>query len=336
MKRTLLSLLSLVGAFTAATAQPVLNAANMNPVPGDGFYGHSIDTNVAKGPSGANVTWNFASVTELSMDSTLVYACDSTPYCSSFPGSNIAEENQGDYTYFNASTTKLSGNGGYYGGTAYVNDNSYDQLRYPFSYNGVYADTTHYGSASYDDFYTEIDSFIYDGYGTLVLPTGTDTGVVRIHNIYYYKDSSSAGVFVGRAEVYNWFKPGFHNAIFTISYDTTGSPTGSLYVTDATYYSRKANTTGVTELSSLNARLQVYPNPASDVLNIKLKAPNSTSVTVTITDLLGRAVATIGKVDIINGVAEISYSLSGIPDGIYIAQLRSGAGNVSQRFTVSK
>ena len=336
MKKTLLSIFAVIALLTAANAQPTLTGANMNPVHGDGFYGHYVDTNVSKGPSGANVTWNLASVTELALDSTLAYNCSATPHCSSFPGSNIAELNFGDYIYYNTSATSQKALGAYSLGTVYLFDNTIDIMRYPFNYTNAYVDTLHFGSASYDDFYTEIDSFIYDGYGTLVLPTGTDTGVVRVRNITYSHDSSSGSVTDYRYETYNWYKPGFHNPIFTIQYDTAGSTTGEQYVYDASYYTLKPSSLGVEEVNILNATMQVYPNPASDVLNIKFKTPYIKSATIVITDLVGRVIATIRKDDIVNGVAEITYPVTGMPEGSYIVQLHSEAGSVSQKFTVSK
>lgn len=336
MKKIVRSLLLMVVAITTAHAQPILTATNMNPVAGDGFYGHIVDTNVTMGASGAHITWNFAAVSQIGLDSTVVYACDSTPYCSLFPGSNIAEYNLGDYTYFNTSGTRLTNMGFYTSGTAYVNDLKLDMLRYPLSYNNVFVDTMHFGSASYDDFYTEIDSVTYDGYGTLILPSGTDTGVVRLRDVFYYKDSSSAGVVMGRAESYYWYMPGFHNPILTIDYDTTGSATGALYVTGATYYTTKANSTGITELTSLVPSLSVYPNPVSNELHIVFNSPNTSSVVISLTDVLGRTVATAYQGIACSGTNDIKYAVNDLPSGLYLVHVHSDAGNIAQKVSISR
>ena len=336
MKKTMLYLLAAAGSLTALRAQPVLTAANMNPVHGDFFSVHFVDTNVSHGAAGANVTWNYASATQTGFDSIMVYACDSTPYCSTFPGSNIAELSGGAYEYFNAISTKLTITGVHNPFADLVLSNTADQLRYPFTYNSVYADTLYYGSSVLDDYYTEIDSFIYDGYGTLILPSGTDTGVVRIHNITYYHDSTSSSVDDGRMETYYWYKPGCHNALLVIDYDTVGSTTGQLYVADATYFVPRANTTAVENIASLKASIDLYPNPATDVLHIQFKTPRAASFIATITDVTGRIIKTITRDNITTGSGDIEYPVTDLQSGIYFVRLQSDAGNITKKFTVSR
>ncbi len=337
MRKILCSLLATTAILIKAQAQPILTAPNMNPVQGDFFYEHYIDTDVSKGASGMNVTWDFSTVSQTGVDSTLVYDCDSTPFCSTFPGSNICELNYGDYEYFNAASNRLTVMGAHSSGVNYIFSNPIDEFRYPFAYNAVYADTGYFGSASIDEYYTEIDSFIYDGYGTIILPGGTDTGVVRVHNISYYYDSSSSGVNSGRMETYNWYKPGMHNALFTIDYDTAGSPTGTLYVADASYYTVKAGI-GLGNITLLNAKqsVSIYPNPVANEMHIQRMAPGAKKCTLSITDMTGRVVIQAPECNIAGGVANVILSVAGLPDGVYFAIWQSDAGYVPQKFVVRK
>lgn len=335
MKQTLLLFVGcLFGA--AAEAQPVLNATAINPVHGDFFYEHGVSPSVSQGAAGANITWDFSAITQTHLDSTEYFACDSTPYCGTFPGSNIAAFAYGDYEYYNASSTALTVLGAHTSGMDIVANDPVDQLRYPFVYGQSYVDTLYFGSSSLDEYYTEIDSFIYDGYGTIMLPPGTDTGVVRIHNITYTHDSSSSfGVEDSRTESYYWYKPGTHNYIMEIDYDTSGNA-GIPYVTYAAYYTAKQHTEGIENVTSLKASMGLYPNPVSDVLHIQFRAPRADNITLVISDITGRIIDTTNKNDIAGGTGIIDYPVNDLPAGVYIAQLYSKAGNVSQKFTVAK
>ena len=84
--------------------------------------------------------------------------------------------------------------------------------------------------------------------------------------------------------------------------------------TDITYW----NVTGIDE-PQVNV-LSVYPNPASDVINIALTAEANTEVTVDIMDINGRVV----KSTILNAstaVNEARIEVGDVKPGIYIVRL---------------
>ena len=342
MKRTLLTLVA-ASAIATSQAQPTLTATNMNPVHGDVFYGHQCDTNVSKGSSGAHVTWNFTAVAEAGLDTTSFFACDSTAFCSSFPGSNIAAKNGGVYVYASATAAGLSMKGVHGMGTDIVYDNAQDVVRYPLTYNTVFTDTSGYANTVLGYYHTEIDSYICDGYGTLKLPGSTDTNTLRVHAISYTIDSIDLGGFTSvtksRGESYMWYRPGFHNALFSISYDTAGSASGQPYVSAVTYYVKKAGsgtTTSVAEINHQPFALQVYPNPANDAVHLKFNLQDATGASITITDVAGRAVAYISESNIATGENDIAYQVSSLPSGLYIVRMQSSAGIVSKKVVISR
>jgi lysyl endopeptidase len=79
------------------------------------------------------------------------------------------------------------------------------------------------------------------------------------------------------------------------------------------------------------AAMQLYPNPATDVLNISYNTAGKPSAIV-ITDLMGSTVATITD---INNTGTASFNTSSLPAGIYIARMHSANGIVSQKFAVA-
>ncbi len=343
MKKTVFSLFVAASAIATSQAQPTLTATNMNPIHGDVFYGHQCDTNVSKGAAGAHVTWDFSAVTEGGLDTTSYFACDSTAFCSSFPGSNLAAVNGSVYVYASATAAGLSLKGIHGMGSDIVYDNALDVVRYPLTHNTVFTDTSGYAITGLGYYHTEIDSYICDGYGTLKLPASTDTNTLRVHNISYTIDSLDLGSFTSvtksRGESYIWYKPGFHNALFSISYDTSGSASGLPYVRAVTYYVKKAgsgSTTSVTEISHQPLSLQVYPNPANDILHLKFNLQDAADASITIADIAGRTIAAINGKDIVTGTNDIAFPVGSLPSGLYIVRVQSAAGVVAQRVTISK
>ena len=334
MKKVVFSFFAAFCALTSLQAQSILTGANMNPVPGDIFYGHQVDTNVNMGAAGPNVTWNFSAITEIGLDTTSILACDSTPYCATFPGSNIAEYNAGDYIYADASSTSLAILGIRATGLSIFFTTPWKTMNYPTTYNSVYVDTAVGTIPSYHIYHTEIDSFICDGYGTLILPTGTDTGVLRVHMIANATDSGMGSVTVGRTESYYWFMPGFHNSVFSIDYDTAGSPTGQSYVVDAEYWVKNRNTTSVKEVNNSLSSFRLFPNPTSDELHISFDTQNAAETNIYITDLVGKTVGTIDNASVTTGKNDIIYNTGSMASGLYLVHLNCNGVTMTQKVTV--
>src|SRR6188768_1501296 len=84
---TLIALLITVGAI----AQPTVNSSTY-PAPGTTLVYTEVNaTALSEGSGGANQSWNFSNLTATGMTSTTSYVtASSTPYASSFPGSNLA------------------------------------------------------------------------------------------------------------------------------------------------------------------------------------------------------------------------------------------------------
>ena len=93
---------------TSFSSVPILTASNCTPVIGDVVTRYQADTTVQEGAAGANVTWNFNSIS-ISSNTTVAsyFAAASTPYSASFPSANIALEENSDYAYINSSASGL-------------------------------------------------------------------------------------------------------------------------------------------------------------------------------------------------------------------------------------
>ncbi len=114
----------------------------------------------------------------------------------------------------------------------------------------------------------QIDSSIVDGYGTLILPSGTFTNVLRMHTFSKERDSvSGGGVSATGRESYGWSAPGFHFGLLSVGMDTTGG----LHVANV-IYTAGSGTPAALAIAKANDNqlsLEINPNPASEMLSIK-------------------------------------------------------------------
>jgi hypothetical protein len=166
-----------------ATAQPVLQYADLTSI-GTSFAIHLV-TNAGTSnpmPDGANITWDFSSATLQMNVGTLSWVNPATtPQGSSFPTSNLAQKVSLPtgtlYNYFNSQPSQLDqlANEIGAGGENMTYAEPKTPLIFPMVYQQSFVDT-------YNDGSPESVTRSYTGYGTVILPTGTYTNVVKISN----------------------------------------------------------------------------------------------------------------------------------------------------------
>lgn len=331
MKKTVLSVIVSLASASALLAQPTLTAATNNPVPGESFYGHYQDTTLTPGAPGGPQTWDFSSLAATSMDTTSYYTCATTPACDSFPGTDIVQFDNTDYYYMDTSGNVLSMLGAYTGGTNVHVGGHLGIMYYPLTYNATHVDTSSivYDVFGMSFFHTQIDSMVYDAYGTLTTPSGTYSNVVRVHAFNLSKDSSAfTGVTTSLVEAYNWYRAGFHNPILTYSIDTANG-------NYAEYYTQ-GFTLGVDSKKVDAQAFKLYPNPAADVVNLEFSLSSTQSAAITLTDLSGRTIKTIGAGDLKAGFNQLTIATADLPAGMYLINLQSAQGNITRKVVVAK
>ena len=323
-----------------ALAQPILTAANFNPAIGDAFNTHICDTaGVAPGASGAYITWNFDSLITTSIDTGIVTACSATPHCSLFPGSTYAIVSQATHLtpYYIENSTTLSQNGYFIAtDTNAVYTNPIDQFRYPFSYgtsfSDPYAGIITLGAITANE--TGTITVTYDGYGTLILPGGIDTNVLRVHTLQLFVDSASLFGFptvqTFQLETYAWYKPNYHSPLMTILNTTQ---IGGSYTNKAVSYSPKQTATSTPIIAGIENALQLYPNPAKNELNIEYTSANNQEVRISLYDLLGKEIAVITDRSM-QGKQSINYNTSKLPKGLYLLRLQSGTETITRKIEI--
>lgn len=179
MKSILLSLPILAAVGTSA--QPVLQYANLNLV-GKTFPVHVMTDAGTADPTadGANVTWDFSSITlQMNVGTASFVDPASTPYASSYPTSNLAQVVTTplgtSYNYFLLTASSLDMLAEDVGGTSpqtYTDPKT--PLQFPLAYQDSYVDNYTSGGSS------GTVTRVYSAYGTVILPTGTYTYVVKV------------------------------------------------------------------------------------------------------------------------------------------------------------
>lgn len=207
MKSFLLPALALFS--ISAYAQPVLTNVN-NIQAGTTYTGYNVDLALPEGPGGANVTWDFTSLSLSSSTNYGYYTCGSAGHsCNLFPGSMLSSFRAGQYLFYRTSDSKLAITGYATGSASYVYHDPQEILRFPFTYNDTYTDVflATYNYAGYSFIRKGTITVIADGYGTLMLPGATYRNVLRIKKTENYIDSSSGPRIPYSAETYTWYSP---------------------------------------------------------------------------------------------------------------------------------
>ncbi len=226
---------------------PVLTSATTNPTAGEVYYRYTCDTTgVTDLGTGAGHTWNYSGLTVSTTASSdtctrFTYAaCSSTPYCGDYTSATLADEEVGFlsgstatdtvYSYYIFNSTQYSelGTESYSGITQL--SSSEVLLNFPFTYNTIQTNAFHILDEGYgvDTITGNIaDSIIGDGYGTLILPSGTYTNVLRIHLLNHALDTVH---FFGMtaydtlySEAFLWFVAGFHMPLLSMTCNAVGA-----------------------------------------------------------------------------------------------------------------
>ncbi|MGZ3865980.1 MAG: T9SS type A sorting domain-containing protein [Bacteroidia bacterium] len=334
-----------MAAFASVTmlAQPVLTATGINPVIGDIINQKTVGY-VSPGNAGPNQTWNLSAMTGTAVVTSTVVSVGSTPNGSTFPNANVClKGSSGSYTYIKTSSTvyQLDGITVPSGTTTIVfNYSNPDDLgHFPLNYTNSYTDAwaATFVSAGYTYYRTGLDSVTYDGYGTLILPSGTYSNVSRVHLVQNYQDSTNFGgigpyVITYRNDEYFWYLNGNHTSIasvFTLTNSASGPTQSANYVTNITV--------GVEEENAMLNSCKLFPNPAASHVNLSVDLRESQKIDIKLYNTLGAQVNSIISAEGVVGTNNFKLDVSALPEGVYFAQIHlDGNLNTTRRFVVSK
>jgi hypothetical protein len=190
---------------------------------------------------------------------------------------------------------------------------------------------------------------------------GTDTAVM-----VYQKDPSTAPAGMRRTNYFGcrfsqnsgsigWENKNFWNtslfALKNTSYVDDGNPnswkgyvSGNAFTADLfleSWFHITVDTSGgkpgvgFNEVENVKIN-NVYPNPATSVVNVNFELASAGDVTIKIYDLLGHEVSLLSYPKTSKGRYEIPVNTSNLNTGVYVISINAGNNTKTQKFTVTK
>jgi len=76
---------------------------------------------------------------------------------------------------------------------------------------------------------------------------------------------------------------------------------------------------------------QLHPNPTDGILNVDINLDEDQPITFSVYDLSGRLVYTTSG-NAAAGEQSLQYDLKQLPDGVYLAEMKTNSGNQTMKF----
>ncbi len=321
-----------LGIFAAMTcglsAQPVLPVGGASVAPGTTVAFRYGPVNTPH-PSWTGGTEDHADLLFSSTTNWVYSTAAATPNGLSFPTANLAYSSQGIYNYF------LDGPGGLdiVGYTSFfgsMNCNpGYRYFKYPFTYNQSETTSANCTGDNLGTPFTRTAQVVLDGdgYGTLVMPFGTFTNVLRIKRTHSGQDVGQGINVTWLTHEYYYFKPGLTFPLLMIVDDVTNGSSNSQTMMP------EPSMVGIAEALANDIGIEVYPVPATDVAHVRFGA--SGKLMATLIDGAGRTVWTRDLGNRSPGVYEEIFNLEGMASGVYAIRITDeNGGSGAKRFMV--
>jgi hypothetical protein len=342
-------------AFSVFTGKAQLTQANHAPSATDTYTNNQCDsTNITFGSGGANAVWNYSAV-PVRTNITISYAGSSNPTTSAFPNADvkITSSLANDTYHYKSTANDLSFYGGGISLSTAVAILNYSTpaifAQYPMSLNSTNTNTVA-GTFSITSpltvpgTFTGSCTYSVDGTGTLTLsgPSNSYTNVMRVVTTQTMELVTSLTTGTLTQKSYNYYSSGIKAPIFTINTGTLNIPLFGNFSETMVYINKAAVKTATTapptqtyvtvaENASQSITIQLYPNPASSIVNLVTENAPSANL-VSVFDITGKLVE---KQFLIEG--KVKFNTSDYQSGLYIYSISSKTGETLKtgKFTVS-
>ncbi|MBK8950356.1 MAG: T9SS type A sorting domain-containing protein [Flavobacteriales bacterium] len=326
MERTL-TLLSLIVMTTAAHGQTLDNTNAVPPVGYNAVINSS--TYAPPGNPGPMQTWNFANLTTTASNTVNHVTPASTGYISSFPSATVATSDPSGVFGFFQYTSQGGYLLGYHSTAANVTipyQNSEQIMKCPCSFNTTWTDnsSSSFTTSGIPASRSGTSTGIADGYGTLVMPYGTVSNVLRVKFTQDYSDDLGAfGVLEYDAETYQWWKPGtgvYLLVVSTLDVVSNGVPSTQQFTSWL-----NGGPVGLGEGDDPSIGIDLFPNPAAGRTTLRFGSIGG-PVQLRLFDHTGRAVLE-QSLKAGMGITDHELDLGGLPAGFYQVQLTARDGS---------
>jgi hypothetical protein len=313
MQRNSILPLLLLAVPVLSQAQPVLTFANTAPTPGSSFTLH-YGPYVSPGEAGADRHWDLSA---LQTDSTVFIERvqpGTTPNGTAFPGATVAEVGSEATMYFRSAS-----DGVYFVGSdadlVIYNTDQAKYLPFPCTYQTSWTDAfaAEFEVEDIQVFRSGQVSGVADGYGSLTMPSGTESNVLRVH--WHEETLDSTDLFSMRTVYDSYLFYGVGRSyplaqLVTTSvefFDQTSTITYAQWVDEVS--------TGTPEPTHVDRQLDLYPVPTQGILHFNLPPTFSGTPLIVITDAAGRTVRGLPTARWSGSTGRLD--LSGLAPGLY-------------------
>ena len=316
-------------------AQPTLTVADLTPFVGASFMYYNIDY-VAPGPATANFNFDVNSAVAYDSVAVEVVPPGSTAYGGAFQSATYAlgySNGTGtSYSYIlldPVSRQELGTVSPY--PSIFYRSNGTVEMQLPCTMGTNWTDTFN-GQSIPASNWSDDDGVLTgqcNGYGTLELPSGTFTNVLRIEaqkTLMRVNQTTGDTTFISLNTV-SYMTAGVPIWLFQ-SYTLT-STIGQNQFTDQNSFMLGAPLVGVDENMGAGVNVHLFPNPANDSFTIMLNAPVPGRSTVSLLDALGRTVSDLQPRSVDANSTAMSFDVSSVPRGMYIVRVAGAQGRSS-------
>lgn len=316
--------------------QPTLQYPQNVPFIGDVSQIQFVDpTGLDLGSAGPDVTWDFSNLMPLFGGEIMAVDPATTPAGGDFPTADVAL-NMGDtiYTY-----TQTNADGYFYLGSQtttgtfpslLIYSDSRTFLKFPFTYNDSHSDTyagvvTTAAATVHNSATTVMNG---DAYGTLTLPNGTYSNVLRVMTVDTELDSVFVGGFFVKSFTlvrtqYSWFTETSNGPLMSVEImDNPGLGT----LDTVAYYT--VSVTGMEEISTeAVSGLNVFPNPADGHITVEYSLTGDWGTNIAIVNQVGQMMINREVNPEASGIASEIIDISTLPSGIYFVNVNCSCGS---------
>lgn len=326
--------LFLVALTLLAFCQPTISPSNI-PQVGDQVLIAICSNPVDPGNPGAMQTWDMSGLLESEQQAITYILPSEGLYSDSFPNANLCAKSWlDDYSYYNVSPSSLDVEGHVVtidpnDTSVFVYDNSEKIVGLPYTYNDAFIDTFNgifhspgFGPLAFDGYL----DFEADGYGTLILPTGTYTNVVRYH---FYREQTSYFIgmpFTTTKNQWAWVSSDYRFWLLLMEENFDGISTQPLV-----WYDKNPYTTSIgINTPTINSNY-IYPSPLRVGQPLHVMWDKSEQARVSMLGLDGRLLYE-QKIDM--EVGANTFEVPAISAGLYIIKVETPHNYYTQKIPV--
>lgn len=299
-------------------------------------------TGINAGGNGASQVWNFSTIAihNSTLKNFAGVSVASTGSTSAYPSAGVAvsggvgansfySSNSTDYKYWGGDLTV--------GATAavLVYSQSQARARYPMGISGstIAAVSGSISALSNNGTFTGTGTVTATGTGVLNLPGMSFSNVLKVITTQTINFTVIVPGTIAQV-TYDYYSPAISKApLFTISTSTMASALGTSTQTMVTINSNYL-TLGVKEQADNEAlRFNVFPNPASEILNITFNNPSNEVTSYQIINSLGQLVKS-AEINTVSGINKQQISLNNLESGIYFVTITVGDKTAHQKINI--